>query len=66
MQFSDFCFNSGSPDGRDVQAGLTDGKSHYRHLGRFPVFPVGDVWFYLQDLRFFPTHFVASFIYMLD
>jgi hypothetical protein len=30
-------------------------------VGGFFVFPVGGVWFDLQDLRFFPTYSVAFF-----
>jgi hypothetical protein len=60
MQLSDFCCNNGSPDGRDVQAGLTDRMVQQRHTGGVLVFPAGGVWFNLQDLRFFPTYFVAS------
>jgi hypothetical protein len=36
-----------------------------RHVGRFLVFPVGGVWFNLQDFHFFSTYFVAFFICML-
>jgi hypothetical protein len=50
-----------NPDGRDVQAGLIDQMSYLRHVGRFLLFPVGGVHFNLQDLRIFPTYFVAFF-----
>jgi hypothetical protein len=58
----DFCCDNGSPDGRDVQAGLTDRKVYQRHVGGFLVFPVRGVWFNPQDLLFIPTYFVAFFV----
>jgi hypothetical protein len=53
LQFPDFCCDNGSPDGRDVQAGLTDRMVYQRHVGGFLVFPVGGVWFSLQDFASF-------------
>jgi hypothetical protein len=34
---------------RDARAGSTDGMTYQTHMGRFLVFPVGGVWFCLQD-----------------
>jgi hypothetical protein len=53
LQFSAFCCDNGTPDGRDVQAGLTDRMIYQRHVCGFLVFPVGGVrlnscrWFML-------------------
>jgi hypothetical protein len=44
-----FRCDNGSPDGRDIQAGLTDQTIYQRHVGLFLVFPVCDVWFDLQS-----------------
>jgi hypothetical protein len=51
VQFSDFCHEDGSPDGRDVHAGLIEQMIYQRHVGRFLVFPVCGVLFSTQDLR---------------
>jgi hypothetical protein len=45
MQFSDFCCDETSPDGRDVQAGLSDQMAYQSHVDRWLVFPIGGVWF---------------------
>jgi hypothetical protein len=45
---SDFCCDNGSPDGRDVQAGLTDRMVYQRHVSGFLVFPAGGVRYNLQ------------------
>jgi hypothetical protein len=42
--FFDFCCDNGSPDGREVQAGLTDRMVCQRHVGAFLVFPARGVW----------------------
>jgi hypothetical protein len=39
LQFFYFCCDNGSPDGRDVQAGMTDRMVYQRHVGGFLVFP---------------------------
>jgi hypothetical protein len=62
---SDLCCNNGGPNGRDVQAGLTDRMVYQRHEGGFLVFPTCGVWFNLQDLRFITTYFVTFLICML-
>jgi hypothetical protein len=54
LQFSDFCCNNGSPDGRTDQVELTDRMVYQRHADGFFVFPVCGVWFNLRDLCFFP------------
>jgi hypothetical protein len=46
----------------DVQARLTDWMSYQRYAGEFLVLPLGSVWF---NLHFFPTYFVAFFVFML-
>jgi hypothetical protein len=38
LWFSDFFCDNGSPDGRDVQAGLTDRMIYQRHVGGFLAF----------------------------
>jgi hypothetical protein len=60
-----FCCNNVSPDGIDVQAGLTGRMVQQRNVGGFLVFLVCGVWFNLQELRFIPTYFVAFFVRML-
>jgi hypothetical protein len=35
---------------------------YQKDLGGFLVFPVFGVWFNLQNLRFFPTYFMAFFL----
>jgi hypothetical protein len=45
LEYSDFCCDNRSPDGRDAQAGLTGLMVYQRHVGRFLIFPVGGVWF---------------------
>jgi hypothetical protein len=42
---SNFCWYSGSPDGRDVQAGFTEWMVYQRQVDVFLVFPVCGVWF---------------------
>jgi hypothetical protein len=61
-----FCYDNGSLDGRDVQVGLIDRMVYYRHVGGVLVFSVCGVWFSLQDLLFFPTHFVTQHEYEED
>jgi hypothetical protein len=63
LWFFDFCRDNGSPDGRDVQDGLTDQMVYQRHVGRFLVFSVYGVWFNLQDLYFIATYFVWPSLY---
>jgi hypothetical protein len=38
FQFSDFCSDKRGPDGRDIQARLTDGLVQQRHVGGFLYF----------------------------
>jgi hypothetical protein len=48
-----FCCDNGSPDMRDVQAGLTDRIVYQRHVGGFLVFLVCGFWFNLQSFTFY-------------
>jgi hypothetical protein len=61
LKLPDFCCITGVQMG---EIGLTDQMIYPRHLGGYLVFAAGGVWFSLQDLCFFPTYFVAFFIYI--
>jgi hypothetical protein len=68
LQFSDFCCDS-CPDGKDVQAGLTDRIIYQRHVGGLLVFPVGGLGFNLQNNMFgalLRTHVTLILIFQAD
>jgi hypothetical protein len=60
-----FCCDIASPDGRDVRDVMTDRMIYHRHMGGFLVFSVFGAGLNLQNLRFFPTNFVAFIVCML-
>jgi hypothetical protein len=64
--FEDFCCDDRNPDGRNVQAGLTDKMICQNHVGCFLSLFVYAIQFNLQGLNLFPTYFVVISVFMLD
>jgi hypothetical protein len=61
LHWPELCCYDRSPDGRDVQSGLTDWMICQNHVGCFLAFQ-----FNLQDLCFFPTYLMVFFIHIYN